>query len=184
MEREYYIIPDYAALKHLLQQKSVGTYQYRYKRFVMVLERNHQFLSPQISWIVDINSVCFILIRGSLVITQIDDRLDHRCLLPPLSPTSVLSAFLARCRRRQRPAHGSTRWRRPAHDSSPAVAAACAQLFPGGGGALPQPAIRARLFPATRPARVPPSIHVHGSSQIHPRRPSRAGQEPCCRNHL
>ena len=37
MEREYYIIPDYAALKHLLQQKSVGTYQYRYKRFVMVL---------------------------------------------------------------------------------------------------------------------------------------------------
>ena len=171
MEREYYIIPDYAALKHLLQQKSVGTYQYRYKRFVMVLERNHRFLPPQISWIVDFNSVCFILIRGSFVITQIDDRLDHRCLLPPLSPN-----------------------RRPACVSCPAAAAACArlyqvaaactQLFPGFGGALPRPAIRARLFPATRPARVPPSIRAHGSSQIHPRRPSRAGQEPRCRIHL
>jgi hypothetical protein len=137
----------------------------------MVLERNHRFLPPQISWIVDFNSVCFILIRGSLVITQIDDRLDHRCLLPPLSPN-----------------------RRPACVSCPTavaacarlyqVAAACAQLFPGFGGALPRPAIRARLFPATRPARVPPSIHVHGSSQIHPLRPSLAGQEPRCRIHL
>ena len=90
----------------------------------MVLERNHRFLPPQISWIVDFNSVCFILIRGSLVITQIDDRLDHRCLLPPLSPN-----------------------RRPACVSCPAataaacarlyqVAAACARLFPGGGGGL------------------------------------------------
>ena len=143
MEREYYIISDYAALKHLLQQKSVGTYQYRYKRFVMVLERNHRFLPPQISWIVDFNSVCFILISGSSVITQIDHRLDHRCLLPPLSPN-----------------------RRPACVSCPAaaaacarlyqVAAACAQLFPGFGGALPRPAIRARLFPSdaacTRPS--------------------------------
>ena len=105
----------------------------------MVLDRNHRFLPPQFSWIVDFNSVCFILIRGSLVITQIDDRLDHRCLLPPLSPTGVLSAFLARRRRRQRSAHGSTRWRWPAHE---------ARLFPGSGGALPRPAIRARLFPS------------------------------------
>ena len=124
MEREYYIIPDYAALKHLLQQKSVGTYQYRYKRFVMVLERNHRFLPPQISWIVDFNSVCFILIRGSLVITQIDDRLDHRCLLPPLSPNrrpacvSCSAAATAACSRLYQ------------------VAAPCARLFPGGGGGL------------------------------------------------
>ena len=90
----------------------------------MVLERNHRFLPPQISWIVDFNSVCFILIRGSSVITQIDHRSDHRCLLPPLSPN-----------------------RRPACVSCPAAAAAacarlyqvavaCARLFPGGGGGL------------------------------------------------
>ena len=96
----------------------------------MVLERNHWFLPPQIFWIVDFNSVCFILIRGSLVITQIDDRLDHRCLLPPLSPTGIVSVFLAR-RRRQRPAHE-------------------ARLFPGSGGALPRPANHARLFSLPR----------------------------------
>ena len=103
---------------------------------------NHRFPHSQIFWIVDFNLVCFILIRGSLVITQIDDRLDHRCLLPPLSPTGVLSVFLdRRRRRRQRPAHGTTRWRRPAHE---------ARLFPGSGGALPRPANRARLFSLPR----------------------------------
>ena len=164
MEREYYIIPDYAALKHLLQQKSVGTYQYRYKRFVMVLERNHQFLSSQISWIVDFNSVCFILIRSSSFITEIDHRSDHRCLLPPLSPTGVLSAFLARRQRRQRPAHGST-----------PVAAACARgtnllrqwRRPPSTG---QPRTALQSSPATRPACVPPSIRAHGSSRL--RRPA------------
>ena len=106
----------------------------------MVLKRNHRFLPPQIFWIVDFNSVCFILIRGSSFITEIDHRSDHRCLLPPLSPTGVLSAFLAR-RRRRRPTHGSTQWRRPAHE---------ARLFPGSGGALPRPANRARLFSLPR----------------------------------
>ena len=97
-----------------------------------MLERNHWFLPVQFIWSVDFNNTCFILIRGSLVITQIDDRLDHRCLLPPLSPN-----------------------RRPACVSCPAaaaacarlyqVAAACAQLFPGFGGALPRRGLHASL---------------------------------------